>query len=205
MTAATKHSPERAQARPAKEQACLGGAGTFPQKQMLKFVAGPDGGVYLDVNHKLAGESAYVSPTAEAAHKAISTGAITARLGTEPITDPKAFKRDIFTVLERRFFERAGIARKAGQGMLGSFKGEEAIKNKVATHIFHAADTAPNSLKKLEAGCVNANIPFIPFAGKTQWEKGFDKANCTILAITDPATGAELKKIAGAAMAFGES
>lgn len=205
MTAANANTPERVQQRPAEKRACLGGGGSFRPAEMLKFVAGDDGGIYLDVRQKLARNGAYVSPAPAAIRKAIADEAISTALDVPAIKDVAAFKTNLAALLEKRFFERAGLDRKAGQGVLGTAKAADVIRSGTATHLFYAADIAANTLKKLETPALRAHLPFVAFATKAQWEAAFDKANCTVLAVTDKASGADLALLAAAARAFKES
>lgn len=202
MTAAKPNHRSVEERKPAEKQACIGGGGARHAAEMLRFVKGPDDCVYLDLTQKLEAPGVYLSPTPSAIRTAVETDALTDALGADPLEDRHAFMADIARLLEKSFFARLGIARKAGQAILGRSKTLEAVKAGHAVRLFVATDAGRDSRQALEKMAEKGNIPLEEVGAKHRWERVLQKENATMVAITDEATAAELGALCQAVKAM---
>ena len=89
-----------AKQKKAHNATCIGGSGVRPAVDMLKFVAGADGRIHIDVAQKLTTPGAYLMPTRTAIDAAVQSGALAHALGVTPRDDVKTFKAEMRSVLE---------------------------------------------------------------------------------------------------------
>ena len=188
---------------------CIGGGGVRPASEMLKFVAGEfvageDGQIYLDAAQKLSTPGAYLTPTRAAVDAAVQGGALAHSLGVAPLEDKQAFKAQMRAVLEKSFFARMGVARKAGHLVLGTRKAQQAAGEKTAQVVFMANDAGKDTRNTLEMMAQQNRIPLFYVGEKHQWAQVFHKENITVAAITDPRSAASLRFLSQSIDAFGD-
>lgn len=202
MTSSQPHHTFVEERRPSVKEVCVGGGGTWPAAEMLRFVKGPDEQVYLDITHRLDAPAVYLSPNPAAVREALENHALTQALDAEPLDDVPAFIADIHKLLLKSFYARLGLARKAGQAVFGTSKALQAARSGQAVRLFYAADAGRDTLKALETTARNADIPVAGIGTKEAWGRVLQKDNVTVAAITEQNTAAELAALERAVRAL---
>ena len=121
-----------------------------PIDELIRFVVAPSGEVIADLKRKLPGRGLWVS----ASHEAVAEAVRRNHFG-------KGFKRDVRVaptlpkdtenLLVRGAVEALAMAAKAGQVVAGFGKVEGALQARQAVALIHAADGAPDGIRKLDA------------------------------------------------------
>jgi uncharacterized protein len=142
------HGPRKI--RPGAERFCAATGAVRPVAEMIRFVVSPDGTVVPDLRRRLPGRGLWITATRPALRSALTRKAFA-----------KGFKRDVrvapdFVEATERLIERAAldalaIAHKAGKTALGFAKVEAALARDRVVGLIHAADAAPDGVRKLGA------------------------------------------------------
>lgn len=201
-TAKPNHRHKPSDKEVCAHEVCVGGGGARPAAEMLRFVKGPDGGIYLDIHQKLEGQGAYLVPEPAAVNTALNTNALSDALSAGVIADPEAFKADIYHILLKSFFDRLGISRKAGHTIFGSDKAFEAARNGEVFRFFCPEDTGSDTRKKLRNTAHKCNVPLDSCGLKPQWAEFLKKDNVTVAALTAPDDAVALGNLYNMVQAF---
>jgi predicted RNA-binding protein YlxR (DUF448 family) len=136
--------------RSGTERMCAVTRAVRPIDELIRFVVAPAGEVIADLKRKLPGRGLWVS----ASHKAVAEAVRRNHFG-------KGFKRDVRVaptlptdtenLLVRGVIEALAMAAKAGQVVAGFAKVEGALAQHQAVALIHAADGAPDGIRKLDA------------------------------------------------------
>jgi uncharacterized protein len=136
--------------RSAPERLCIATREVKPVDALIRFVVGPDGAVVPDVKHKLPGRGVWVTATREAVQTAVARKAF-----------GRSFKREVRVasdlaeitegLLVRAALDALAIAHKSGRVAAGFAKAEAALVNDPVVALVHAADAAPDGVRKLAA------------------------------------------------------
>jgi hypothetical protein len=136
--------------RSGTERMCAVTRAVRPIDELIRFVVAPSGEVIADLKRKLPGRGLWVS----ASHKAVAEAVRRNHFG-------KGFKRDVRVaptlptdtenLLVRGAVEALAMAAKAGQVVAGFAKVEGALQGHQAVALIHAADGAPDGIRKLDA------------------------------------------------------
>ena len=134
----------------AVERRCAATGIVRPVDEMIRFVVGPDGAAVPDVKLRLPGRGVWITATRAALRKAIERKAF-----------GRSFKRDVRVgpellqsterLLERAALDAVAIAYKAGRVAVGFAKTEAALLHGDAVAVLHAADAAPDGVRKLNS------------------------------------------------------
>lgn len=121
-----------------------------PVDGLIRFVLDPGGVVVADLKRKLPGRGVWVSASrekvAEAARRRLFAKAFEAPVAVDPgLADAVAAR------LAELALGSLGLARKAGGVVLGAGKVEAALAKGEAIAVIHAADAAPDGIRKLDA------------------------------------------------------
>ncbi len=144
---------------PGSERFCVVLRAVRPTDEMLRFVAGPDGTVVPDVKRKLPGRGVWVTATREAVAEAVKRGAL--QRGLKASVKVAADLPDLVDrLLERAALDALAMARKAGRISAGFDRVEAAIAAGGLAALIHAADAAPDGVRKL-AGKAEEKLPVI--------------------------------------------
>jgi predicted RNA-binding protein YlxR (DUF448 family) len=136
--------------RSGTERMCAVTRAVRPIEELIRFVVAPSGEVIADLKRKLPGRGLWVS----ASHKAVAEAVRRNHFG-------KGFRRDVRVsptlaadtenLLVRSAVEALAMAAKAGQVVSGFAKVEGALQGHQAVALIHAADGAPDGIRKLDA------------------------------------------------------
>lgn len=127
---------------------CVATRTVLPKDQLLRFVVGPDGAVVPDIRAKLPGRGVWVTATAVALADAIKRKALQRALKGEGRV-PENLAADVERLLAADAVQALALANKAGLVTFGFAKVEAAIMAGRCNTLVHAADAAPDGLRKL--------------------------------------------------------
>ena len=135
----------------------------MPEDRLVRFVAGPEGVVTPDVSRKLPGRGLWVAATREAIDQAAKKGGFS-RSAKAKLTAPPDLADQVEKLLKTRLLAGLGLARRAGDLILGYEKTAQAIEQGKTAWLVEAADGAQDGRRKLlqsarraaEAGLPNA-------------------------------------------------
>jgi predicted RNA-binding protein YlxR (DUF448 family) len=132
------------------ERLCAATGTVRPIDDMIRFVVSPDGAAVPDLKRRLPGRGIWITATRKALGDAIARKAFA-----------RSFKRDVRIapdlvdsterLLERAALDALAIAYKAGRVVAGFAKVEAALAGGSASSLLHAADAAPDGVRKLDA------------------------------------------------------
>jgi predicted RNA-binding protein YlxR (DUF448 family) len=144
---------------PGSERFCVVLRAVRPTDEMLRFVAGPDGTVVPDIKRKLPGRGVWVTATCEAVAEAVKRGALQRGLKAN-VKVPADLPNLVDRLLERAALDALAMAHKAGRIVAGFERVESAIAAGGLAALIHAADAAPDGVRKLAAR-VEGQFPVI--------------------------------------------
>ena len=144
---------------PGSERFCVVLRAVRPTDEMLRFVAGPDGTVVPDIKRKLPGRGVWVTATCEAVAEAVKRGALQRGLKAN-VKVPADLPDFADRLLERAALDALAMAHKAGRIVAGFERVESAIAAGGLAAVIHAADAAPDGVRKLAAR-VEGQFPVI--------------------------------------------
>jgi predicted RNA-binding protein YlxR (DUF448 family) len=118
------------------------------EARLIRFVAGPDGGVTPDLARKLPGRGLWVAADRSAVETAARKNAF-ARSARMKLTAPADLADRVDALLARRVLAGLGLARRAGDLTLGFEQALAAVRAGNAAWIVEAADGAADGRRKL--------------------------------------------------------
>ncbi len=133
---------------PGTERFCVVARAVRPTDEMLRFVAGPDGTVVPDIKRKLPGRGVWVTGTREAVTEAVRRGILPRGLKAN-VRAPAELPELVDRLLERAALDALAMAHKAGRIVAGFERVESAIAAGGLAAVIHAADAAPDGVRKL--------------------------------------------------------
>jgi predicted RNA-binding protein YlxR (DUF448 family) len=120
----------------------------MPEERLVRFVAGPDGVVTPDVARKLPGRGLWVAATREAVETAARKGGFS-RSAKAKLTAPPDLADQVENLLKNRLLAGLGLARRAGDLILGFEKAGSAIEGGRTAWMVEASDGAEDGRRKL--------------------------------------------------------
>ena len=120
----------------------------MPEERLVRFVAGPDGVVVPDVARKLPGRGLWVASTREAVDQAAKKGGFS-RSAKAKLSAPADLADQVENLLKFRLLSGLGLARRAGDLILGFEKTAQAIEQGKTAWMVEAADGAQDGRRKL--------------------------------------------------------
>jgi predicted RNA-binding protein YlxR (DUF448 family) len=121
-----------------------------PVEEMIRFVIAPNGKAVADLKQNLPGRGVWVTATRSALAQAVKTNAFARGLRREVRLDADLVGRTE-QLLESAALDALAIARKAGLVAMGFAKVETALKREAVIALLHAAEAAPDGVKKLDS------------------------------------------------------
>jgi hypothetical protein len=164
----------------APERLCIATREVRPVGDLIRFVVGPDGAAIADIKHKLPGRGIWVTATHGALGEAIKRRAF-ARGFKREVRLPANLVERTEGLLEAAVLDALGIAVKAGLTVVGFTKSEAALGRGTAVALFHAAEAAPDGVRKLEAAMrrqpADRPVAVIGFLTAAQLDLAFSRSN----------------------------
>ena len=119
-----------------------------PEDRLVRFVAGPEGVVTPDVARKLPGRGLWVAANRESVETAAKKGGFS-RAAKAKLTAPPDLADQVEKLLKNRLLAGLGLARRAGDLILGFEKTESAIESGKTAWMVEASDGAQDGRRKL--------------------------------------------------------
>jgi predicted RNA-binding protein YlxR (DUF448 family) len=135
---------------PGAERFCAATGAVTPVADMIRFVVSPDGTVVPDLKRKLPGRGLWITATRPALSSAVARKAF-ARGFRRDVRIAPDFVESTERLIERSALDALAMARKAGKVASGFAKVEAAIAQERVAGIVHAAEAAPDGVRKLSA------------------------------------------------------
>jgi uncharacterized protein len=132
------------------ERFCVAERVAKPVDELVRFVSGPDGMLVPDIKRKLPGRGVWVTGTRTALAQAIKRGAFKRGL-KENIRIPADLLDLVDQLLARAALDALAMANKAGRVVTGFERVESAITSRTLAALIHAAEAAPDGVRKLAA------------------------------------------------------
>jgi predicted RNA-binding protein YlxR (DUF448 family) len=132
------------------ERFCVATRAVRPVEHMIRFVIAPNGEAVADLKQNLPGRGVWVTATRSALDRALKANAFA-----------RGFRRDVRLagdlvprterLLENAALDALAVARKAGLVAMGFAQVETALKREAVIALLHAAEAAPDGVKKLDS------------------------------------------------------
>ena len=141
---------------------CIVSGEVLPEGRLVRFAVAPDGEVVPDVEAKLPGRGMWVRAERKAIEQAAAKGLFSRAAGSSVKADPALAVRTEARLVER-MLGHLGLARRAGELILGFDQVERALRGPGAPAvIIEASDAAADGQRKLHAAARSAGIaPFV--------------------------------------------
>lgn len=147
--AEARHHPE-GEAETGPERRCLVTGTVRPKAELLRCVVGPDGRIVPDVAGKLPGRGLWLTARRDIVAAAV-TKRLFARAARQPVIVDDDLAERVEALLAERCRDQIGLARRAGQAVMGFAKVEAALAQGKAVVLLAAADGAADGRMKLRA------------------------------------------------------
>ena len=141
------------------ERMCVATRTVMPVADMIRFVIGPDGEAVPDLKRKLPGRGVWVTATQDALSDAVKRKAL-ARGFKREVRLPADLVARTGQLLERAALDALAMVYKAGRIIAGFERVESAIAAGGLAALIHAADAAPDGVRKL-GGRAEGQFPVI--------------------------------------------
>ncbi len=141
---------------------CLVTGSVCPEAELIRFAAGPDGQVVADLSAHLPGRGMWVGATADRVAEAVRRN-LFSRSYKGRIVPPADLSAQVVTALTRRLADRLGLARRAGQALLGFDGVHGALKAGQVACVIEAVDGAADGRDKILR--LNAATIAVPVVG----------------------------------------
>ncbi len=120
----------------------------MPEERLVRFVPGPDGSVVPDVARKLPGRGLWVAADRASVQTAVRKGGFS-RAAKAKLNAPADLADQVEALLKARLSQGLGLARRAGDLILGFEGCAAAIASGKAAWLIEAADGAEDGRRKL--------------------------------------------------------
>lgn len=132
------------------ERTCIVSRETMPIAALIRFVQGPDGSVVPDLKRNLPGRGVWVEARRAVVEKAVAKKLFARAFRAQVSVDP-----GLPDLIDRLMSDHAlgtlGLARKAGEVVVGFAKVESAVARERLTCLVHAAEAGSDGVSKLTA------------------------------------------------------
>ena len=129
---------------------CVATGQVADKAALLRFVVAPSGELVPDLQQRLPGRGLYLAPTRAAVDAALKKRAF-ARAARRPIETPPDLADRLETLVVARSLELIGLARRAGQAVVGYDQVAAWLKGGRAGLLLQACDGAPAGRARLAA------------------------------------------------------
>ena len=137
-----------ASVHPDRERRALVTGEVMPEERLVRFVAGPEGVVVPDVARKLPGRGLWVEAKRDAVDTAAKRGGFS-RAAKTKLVAPADLSDQVERLLMARLLAGLGLARRAGDLILGFEKSASAIEGGKVAWMVEASDGSADGRRKL--------------------------------------------------------
>jgi uncharacterized protein len=145
------------------DRMCIVTRGVKPEDELIRFALAPDGSVVPDLKRKLPGRGVWVSLDRKILGDAIKRNLFSRGFGADAKAGPELADL-VGRLLRRDTLAALSMTRKAGLGLTGFMKVEEALIKGNVRMIFHASDGSVDGRQKLDRKCAANVIIFDHFS-----------------------------------------
>jgi uncharacterized protein len=164
----------------AAERLCVATREVRPVADLIRFVIGPDGEAVPDLKRNLPGRGVWVTATQGMLGEAIKRKAF-ARGFKREVRLPADLVERTGRLLEQSVLDALAICAKAGSVASGFAKVENALAHDHVVALLHAAEAAPDGVKKLDAALRrtlrSGTIPVIQVLSGAQLDLALGRPN----------------------------
>ena len=132
------------------ERFCVATRAVRPVEHLIRFVIAPNGEAVADLKQNLPGRGVWVTATRNALSEALKANAF-ARGFRRDVRLPGDLVARTERLLENAVLDALAVARKAGLVAMGFAQDETALKGDRVITLLHAAEAAPDGVKKLDS------------------------------------------------------
>lgn len=158
-----------------------------PASDLIRFVLGPDGAIWPDVDEKAEGRGVWVT-LSEAAVREAARKNVFARSLKATVTLPADLAALTREHLTQRLLGALGMAKKAGQFVNGNTRVQSALRSGDAIALITASDAAPDGRNKmvglLKALGIDTIIPHLEVLESSQLDLALGTENVIHAALT---------------------
>lgn len=126
------------------------------EKELIRFVAAPDGKIVADLAARLPGRGVWVTCSRDCVGEAIRSDAFSRSLKTK-VRAATELPVQIDTLLRKRALDALSIANKAGEVVTGFFKLETGLDKGQIVAVLHAMEAARDGRNKLDRKLMASN------------------------------------------------
>lgn len=165
---------------------CIATGEVQAPERMVRFVVGPDTTVVPDVAHKLPGRGYWVSARREIIERACKRG-LFAKAAKAAVKCPSDLAEQVERLLVARCIAYLGLARRAGQAIIGFAQVEEAFRARAGriAALVEASDSGPADRNKLVTYARReGGIPVIGCLSQGEIGLAFGRENVVHAALT---------------------
>jgi len=174
-------------AKAGKERRCILSGEVMPAEQLVRFVAGPDGGLVPDLAEKLPGRGLWVEARRDVFEKAAKKG-LFSRAARQSVSVPDGLAELTGKLLAKRALESLSLARRAGVLVSGLDRVLELIGKGKALAVVEAADAGADGKRRLRArlkALERQDLPVVTGPGAEQFGLALGRPNVIHAALTD--------------------
>jgi len=152
---------------------------SLPKAAMIRFVLGPDRVLVPDLSGRMPGRGMWLSARGDVLERALTRGAFmkAARGPVHPIPDLRAA---IVEGLRRRIRDGVGLARRAGQAVVGFQQVREWLQNGRAALVVQASDGSAPERARLVG---NREVPVVSTLGAAELGSVFGRDHAVHVAV----------------------
>ena len=160
---------------------CIVSRETMPIADLIRFVMAPDGSVVPDLKRNLPGRGVWVEAKRSVVEKAVAK-----RLFARALRAPVTVDPGLPDLIDRLMSEQAlgtfGLARKAGEVVVGFAKVEAAVARERLAGLVHAAEAGSDGVSKLTAALRRrfggeADLPVVRIFSGPQLDLALGRSN----------------------------
>jgi predicted RNA-binding protein YlxR (DUF448 family) len=164
-----------------RERLCIATRTVKPVEEMIRFVIGPDDTVVPDLKRRLPGRGVWVTATRAALAGAVKRNAF-ARGFKRPVRSSADLSALTDSLLERAALGSLAMARKAALVETGFARVEAAVAGGHIAALIHAADAAPDGVRKLAAAAKRladeaVSLPVVTAFSSAQLDLALGRSN----------------------------
>jgi uncharacterized protein len=139
------------------DRMCIVSREVKPENALIRFARAPDGLVVPDLKRKLPGRGVWVTCDRQALEEAVKRKAFSRGFGADSKAGPELLDQ-ISGLLRKEMLAALSLTRRAGLGVCGYMKVEEALVKGNVRVLLHASDGSVDGRQKLDRKCATNTV-----------------------------------------------
>lgn len=184
-----------AEEEPLPDRMCIVSRVVKPEDQLIRFALSPDGTVVPDLRRKLPGRGVWVSTDRTVLAEAIRKKLFSRGFGAEAKAGPELLDQ-LGVLLAKEMLSALSMTRRAGLGICGFMKVEEALVKGNVRMLLHAADGSIDGRQKLDRKCASNTVIWDLFSS-ADLDLAFGRSNVIHAAVANGGLAEKLLDCAG--------